>query len=89
MRGSGPIHIGGQADALSRAQAFEELRSLEGSKNAKPRHLMGLEPGQSNAVKRDRAASDARSAGNRVDQSGFAGAIGPDNTQDLALVCVH
>ena len=77
---------GSHHDVLERGEPGEGLHELERPREAQAADRVGLEPDQGRAVERDRAVSRGVEAGDEVEHGGLAGAVGPDEPDDLAAL---
>ena len=74
----------GDLDVVQHRELAEQADGLEGAGDAALGDQVGPQPGDVGAVQADRAAGGAQEAGDDVEQGGLAGAVGADDTEDLA-----
>src|SRR5437879_4914821 len=74
----------GDGDVVETGEAAEGLRDLERAADAEPRDAVGRQPGEVTAVEADGPRVGRVDARDRVDQGALAGAVGPDEPDDLA-----
>ena len=84
------LHVGGadqraDDDVLGHGEVGEGLELLEGAGHAAAGDAVGPHAGDLAAVEEDAAGVERLEAGDQVEQRGLAGAVGPDDADDLAL----
>ena len=75
---------GAHHHVLERGEPGEGLHELERPREAQAADRVGLEPDQGRVVEGDRAVARRVEAGDQVEHGGLAGAVGPDEPDDLA-----
>src|SRR5690606_21384117 len=81
--------VAAEQDVVEHAHALEQGDVLEGARHAAPGDLVRADADEGLALERDRAFLRGIEAGDRVDQRRLAGAVGPDEAVDLALLDAH
>src|SRR5881628_3518814 len=74
----------GDGDVVETGEAAEGLRDLERAADAEPRDAVRRQPGEVTAVEANGPRVGRADARDRVDQGALAGAVGPDEPDDLA-----
>ena len=88
------LHVGGAGeraddDVLGDGQIRERLELLEGARDAEAADAIGPQAGDVAAVEEDAACVERLEAGDQIEQRGLAGAVRPDDADDLALVHIE
>jgi len=83
------MEVIGDLDIVQDRQVGEQPNVLEGAGDAPLRDLVGFEPDQAFPVELHLAGRRFIDAGHQVEGGGFAGAVGADQADQLALVDFH
>src|SRR2546421_2502490 len=72
-------------DVVEGGHVGEEPNLLKGPSDAQLGDPVGLQPGDVLALEDDRSRRRGIDSGDRVEERGFAGSVGPDQGEDLAF----
>ena len=82
----GHMDVAPDQDVLQHIGVVEQFNILEGARNAQPGNLVGHDTGDVAAFKMDAAGGRVIDAADQVEDGRLAGAIGPDDGEDAALL---
>ena len=81
--------MGADEHVLEHRVLAEQRRRLERPRHASPADLRGTEPGDSRTLEEDLAGGERDDAGDQVEDSALAGAVGTDEAVDRAGLDRH
>src|SRR4051812_21095543 len=76
--------MGSYCDIFQRAEVREQANMLKGSAHAEPRNIVRLQPADRRTQKANLASRCTQFAGDQIEHRALAGAIGTQQSQDLA-----